>query len=71
LGAFVVWVVPDLYLKRLPIIGDNPALPFIFNGILIIVVIMFYPHGLVHIQHDIRKLWFKLKLKAKGGGAGA
>jgi len=66
LGAFVVWVVPDLYLKNLPIIGDNPALPFIFNGVLIILVIMFYPHGLIHIHHDITKVWHKLK--PKGGG---
>jgi len=66
LGAFVVWIVPDLYLKQLPIIGDNPALPYIFNGILIIVVIMFYPYGLVHVTHDIKKLWYKL---VKGGGA--
>ncbi|MCL2704265.1 MAG: branched-chain amino acid ABC transporter permease [Defluviitaleaceae bacterium] len=66
LGAFVVWAVPDLFLKRLPIIGDNPAIPFIFNGVLIIVVIMFYPHGLVHITHDARKLLNKLKKRGKG-----
>jgi branched-chain amino acid transport system permease protein len=46
LGAFVVWAVPDLLLKNLPVIGDVYGLSYIFNGVLIIVVILFFPNGL-------------------------
>jgi branched-chain amino acid transport system permease protein len=59
-GAFVVWAVPDLLLKNLPVIGEINGLAYIFNGILIIVVIMFYPDGLTGVGRDIAKLFSKL-----------
>jgi branched-chain amino acid transport system permease protein len=46
LGAFIIWGIPELVLKKLPVIGDISGLPYIFSGILIIVVIMFFPKGL-------------------------
>lgn len=58
-GAFIVFGVPELILKQLPIIGNIDGLAYIFTGILIIVVILFYPNGLVYIGHDIKKLWRK------------
>ncbi|MDR0848990.1 MAG: branched-chain amino acid ABC transporter permease [Propionibacteriaceae bacterium] len=45
-GAFVIWAVPELVLKKLPVIGDVSGLPYIFSGVLIIVVIMFFPQGI-------------------------
>jgi branched-chain amino acid transport system permease protein len=45
-GAFVIFAVPELILKKLPVIGDISGLPYIFSGVLIIVVIMFFPNGL-------------------------
>ncbi|MDR1875619.1 MAG: branched-chain amino acid ABC transporter permease [Synergistaceae bacterium] len=45
-GTFVVWAVPDLILKKLPVVGAINGLPYIFNGLLIIVVIMFAPQGI-------------------------
>ena len=66
IGAFIVFGVPDLILKRLPLIGDIDGLAYIFNGILIIVVILFYPTGLVNIKHSFRKWRNKLK-KGKEG----
>jgi len=45
-GAFVIWAVPELVLKELPVIGSVAGLPYIFSGILIILVIMFFPQGL-------------------------
>lgn len=59
LGAFVVFGVPDLILKRLPVIGSIDGAPYIFNGIMIILVILFYPIGLIHIKNDIRKIKLK------------
>ncbi|MDR1621412.1 MAG: branched-chain amino acid ABC transporter permease [Synergistaceae bacterium] len=61
IGTFVVWAVPDLVLKKLPVVGGINGLPYIFNGILIILVVMFAPQG-------ISGLWqakFPLKRKKK------
>lgn len=63
LGAFVVFGVPDLILKRLPVIGAIDGAAYIFNGIMIIVVILFYPIGLIHIKNDLKK--FKLKFRKR------
>lgn len=60
LGSFIVFGVPDLILKRLPIIGGIDGMAYIFNGIMIIVVILFYPTGLIHITKK-----FKSRKKVK------
>lgn len=57
LGSIVVFGVPELILKQLPIIGNIDGLAYIFTGVLIIVVILFYPHGLIYIGKDIKKLF--------------
>ena len=54
-GAFVIWAVPELVLKKLPVIGDIPGLPYIFSGVLIIVVIMFFPQGLKGLADLVRR----------------
>lgn len=66
IGAFIVFGVPDLFLKRLPVIGDIDGLAYIFNGILIIVVILFYPTGLVNIKYSFAK-WKNKWKKGKEG----
>lgn len=53
LGAFVIFAVPDLFLKEIPYFSQ---LSYIFNGVLIILVIMFYPNGLIYVGRDIKKL---------------
>ncbi|MDR1623195.1 MAG: branched-chain amino acid ABC transporter permease [Synergistaceae bacterium] len=62
-GTLVVWAVPDLILKNLPIVGKINGLPYIFNGILIIVVVMFAPQGISGLWQ--RALPFKGKKKEK------
>lgn len=59
-GAFIVFGVPELLLKQLPIIGNIDGLAYIFTGLLIIGVIMFYPNGLIYLADDIKR---KLKVK--------
>jgi len=56
IGSFIVFGVPAIILNRLPVIGDIDGLAFVFNGVLIILVILFYPHGLVHIVQDIKRI---------------
>ena len=63
-GSFVVFGVPQLILEQLPVIGDIPGLRTIFSGILIIVVILFYPRGLVYVGHDIKGLFKKKEVKS-------
>ena len=61
IGAFVVFGAPDLILANLPVIGDINGMSFVFTGVLIIVVVMYYPAGLVYIWQDIKKLVRKRK----------
>lgn len=63
LGAFVVFAMPDLFLKQIPYFGTMPGFAYIVNGILIILVILFYPRGLIYIGNDFKKLWGKLKAR--------
>jgi len=58
LGAFIIYGLPTLWLKEL--FGDIPGFSYIFSGILIIVVIMFYPHGVTYIFEDAKKLYYKI-----------
>lgn len=65
IGAFVVWAVPDLILKNLPVIGDINGLAYIFNGVLIILVVMFAPGGIGGLWPKILGLGRKLFNKNK------
>ncbi len=58
-GSFIVFGIPELILKQLPIIGNIDGLSFIFTGILIIGVVLFYPNGLIYLGKDIKKLFTK------------
>ena len=61
LGAFIIFGIPNLMLKEL--FSSLPGLSYVFSGILIIVVIMFYPNGSIYLGYDIKKLYMKWKLK--------
>ncbi len=54
LGAFIIYGVPNLILKEL--FGE---VSYIFSGVLIILVILFYPNGFIYIGVDIKKLFRK------------
>jgi branched-chain amino acid transport system permease protein len=56
LGAFVIYGIPNLFLKEF--LGD---VSYIFSGVLIIVVILFYPQGFVYIGRDFQKWIGKLQ----------
>ena len=66
IGALIVFAVPDLVLKRIPVIGGIDGIAYIFTGVLIILVVMFYPSGVVGIGHDIKRLISR----GRKGGAG-
>lgn len=62
LGAFIVFAVPDLFLKQLPFFNQ---LSYTLNGVLIIVVIMFYPNGLINIFRSIKEKFLEMKGKVE------
>ena len=66
LGAFIVTAVPDLLLKQIPAFED---LSYVLNGVLIIVVVIFYPNGLVGIFSDIKRLFTRKKKVGVEDGA--
>lgn len=62
-GSLIVFGVPELILKQLPVLSKIDGLPFIFTGVLIIVVILFYPNGLASVPQDVKKYFDKKKVK--------
>lgn len=57
LGAVIVFAVPDIFLKQLPFFNQ---MSYILNGVLIILVVIFYPQGLINVFSDIKRLFAKL-----------
>lgn len=62
IGSFIVFGIPELVLKQLPVIGNIDGLSFIFTGVLIIVVVLFYPNGLVYLGNDLKRILKKKKV---------
>jgi len=56
IGAFVVWAMSDLIIKQLPVIKDMYGVAYIVTGVFIVLIIMFYPNGLRHVSHDVKRL---------------
>lgn len=70
-GALIVFAIPDLVLKRIPVIGEIDGLSYVFSGVLIILVIMLYPAGVKGLREDFLKLIDRSKQKKqakKNGG---
>jgi branched-chain amino acid transport system permease protein len=68
LGAIIIYGIPNLFLKDL--LGD---ISYVFSGVLIILVILFYPRGFVFVGEDIKRLFRRRRTAAadaghKGGG---
>jgi branched-chain amino acid transport system permease protein len=62
LGALIIYGLPNLLLKDL--LGD---ISYVFSGVLIILVILFYPRGFVYVGHDIRRSIRKVRARFSGG----
>lgn len=66
LGTFIIYGLPEFWLKEL--FQSFSGFSYIFQGVLIIVVIMFYPNGAIYIGHDLKKLYYRIRRKpAKRG----
>lgn len=60
-GVFIIYGVPKLWLEDW--FSNIDGVAYIFSGVLIIVVVMFYPYGMIHVLQDIKKIYFKLKFR--------
>ncbi len=60
LGTFMIFGLDLAVLKQIDFFVQNPAISIIFNGVLIIVVVMFYPGGLIRLVNTAR---LKIKLR--------
>lgn len=63
-GAFIIFAVPDMVLK--PLFGEIDGLAYVFTGVLIILVIMFYPAGVKGLREDGLRLFRFLYKKLRG-----
>lgn len=60
LGALVIYAFPRVFLYD--ILGE---FSYAFGGLMIILVILFYPKGIVYLGHDIKRLYHTISLKIK------
>lgn len=69
LGTFMIFGLNSAVLQNITFFQENPAVILIFNGLLIILVIMFYPGGLIRLintlRYAIKKKYLQLKNKWK------
>ncbi len=64
LGAVIVYSLQDLVIKRIPVIGDLNGISYIISGVLIILVVMFYPKGVINFFSQIKEKAGKSKAAA-------
>jgi branched-chain amino acid transport system permease protein len=59
-GTFFVFGLQSLVLKDIQFFQDNPAISVLFTGILMILVVMFFPGGFAEIVLRIKLAIYKL-----------
>ncbi|MCX5774772.1 MAG: branched-chain amino acid ABC transporter permease [Firmicutes bacterium] len=68
-GAFMIFGLNNLVLQNIDLFVQNPTLSILFNGALMVLVVMFYPGGFSQLYLEIG---YKIKLrKMKGAKAHA
>lgn len=58
-GGLLIFSTNGLFLQNITLFQENPTLMLLFNGILMIIVVLFYPGG---VSQLIRQAKFKLEL---------
>ncbi|MDD3957896.1 MAG: branched-chain amino acid ABC transporter permease [Candidatus Izemoplasmatales bacterium] len=59
IGVFLIFGLKISVLNYIPFFQENPALIVIFNGALIILVVMFYPGGLIRLLQTLKYIVVK------------
>jgi branched-chain amino acid transport system permease protein len=54
LGVFMIFGLNQAFLQQISFFQQHPDITLIFNGLLIIVVVMFYPGGLIRLLQSLK-----------------
>jgi len=64
-GTFIIYGIDKMFLQNITFFSENPTLITLFCGLLVVVVVMFYPGGLaqlvIELKYQIKKLHAKRK----------
>jgi branched-chain amino acid transport system permease protein len=63
-GTFIIYGIDQMFLQDIEFFRENPTLITLFCGILVVVVVMFYPGGLAQLVMELR---YKLTLLHRKG----
>ena len=69
-GTFVMYGMQTIFLNRIQFLQDNPVIITFISGILVILVVMFYPGGLAQLLGEVKGWIKKLARKIKEGKYG-
>ena len=61
-GVFIIYGIQSMFLSRIPFFVENPAFITMVTGVLIIVVVMFFPGGFAQIVSQFTG-WIKGKVR--------
>ncbi len=69
-GTFVIYGIQNMFLQDIPFFQNNPAFIPMLTGLLIILIVMFYPGGLaqlfVNLKFTVRKWRYKWRARKYG-----
>ncbi len=60
-GTFIIYGIDKMFLQDIDFFRDNPTLITLFCGILVVVVVMFYPGGLAQLALELKLKLSKLR----------
>ena len=66
-GVLIIYGIQSMFLSKIDFFQKNPAFITMLTGVLIILVVMFFPGGFAQIALQV-KLWFKKKFSKTGKG---
>ena len=64
-GTFVMYGMQTVVLNRFEFLAENPVIITFISGILVIIVVMFYPGGLAQLLVELKDKIKKLRLKVR------
>jgi branched-chain amino acid transport system permease protein len=69
IGAAFVVAMPQA-LRMVPALANFSGASFVLSGLVIVLVLLFYPAGLVHVPSGLRRTLIKIRYKAERRGVG-
>ena len=64
-GAFVMYGMETVLFQNIPFFAENPVVITLISGVLVILVVMFYPGGLAQLLMELKGKIKKLRIKIR------